>query len=181
MTEKIVVHDLEKELPPSEVLKGINLTVNEGEVVCVIGPSGGGKSTFLRCLNRLEEPTGGQIFVDGYEITDPKINLNKVRQNIGMVFQSFKPLRPPVGEEKHHAGPCGPEADEQGRSREKSHGAFGPRGPFRQGRRFPPPALRRPAAARGHRPRPGHEPRHHALRRATSALDPEWWARCSPL
>ena len=56
---------------------------------CVIGPSGGGKSTFLRCLNRLEEPTGGQIFVDGYEITDPKINLNKVRQNIGMVFQSF--------------------------------------------------------------------------------------------
>ncbi|HIX32213.1 MAG TPA: amino acid ABC transporter ATP-binding protein [Firmicutes bacterium] len=89
MTEKIVVHDLKKSFHHLEVLKGINLTVNEGEVVCVIGPSGGGKSTFLRCLNRLEEPTGGQIFVDGYEITDPKINLNKVRQNIGMVFQSF--------------------------------------------------------------------------------------------
>ena len=89
MTEKIVVHDLKKSFHHLEVLKGINLTVNEGEVVCVIGPSGGGKSTFLRCLNRLEEPTGGQIFVDWYEITDPKINLNKVRQNIGMVFQSF--------------------------------------------------------------------------------------------
>ena len=89
MTEKIVVHDLKKSFHHLDVLKGINLTVQEGEVVCVIGPSGGGKSTFLRCLNRLEEPTGGQIFVDGYEITDPKINLNKVRQNIGMVFQSF--------------------------------------------------------------------------------------------
>ena len=89
MTEKIVVHDLKKSFHHLDVLKGINLTVQEGEVVCVIGPSGGGKSTFLRCLNRLEEPTGGQIFVDGYEITDPKIDLNKVRQNIGMVFQSF--------------------------------------------------------------------------------------------
>ena len=65
------------------------MTVNEGEVVCIIGPSGGGKSTFLRCLNRLEETTEGQIFVDGYEITDKKTNINKVRQNIGMVFQSF--------------------------------------------------------------------------------------------
>ena len=89
MTEKIVVHDLKKSFHHLDVLKGIDLTVNEGEVVCVIGPSGGGKSTFLRCLNRLEDATSGQIFVDGYEITDPKINLNKVRQNIGMVFQSF--------------------------------------------------------------------------------------------
>ena len=89
MTEKIVVHNLKKSFNHLDVLKGIDLTLNEGEVVCVIGPSGGGKSTFLRCLNRLEEPTSGQIFVDGYEITSPKINLNKVRQNIGMVFQSF--------------------------------------------------------------------------------------------
>ena len=58
-------------------------------MVCVIGPSGGGKSTFLRCLNRLEEATEGQIFVDGYEITNKKVDINKVRQNIGMVFQSF--------------------------------------------------------------------------------------------
>ena len=89
MTEKIVVHNLKKSFHHLEVLKGIDLTVNEGEVVCVIGPSGGGKSTFLRCLNRLEEATDGQIFVDGYEITDPKVDINKVRQNIGMVFQSF--------------------------------------------------------------------------------------------
>ena len=89
MTEKIVVHNLKKSFHHLDVLKGIDLTVNEGEVVCVIGPSGGGKSTFLRCLNRLEEATEGQIFVDGYEITDKKTDINKVRQNIGMVFQSF--------------------------------------------------------------------------------------------
>ncbi len=89
MAEKIIVHNLKKSFHHLDVLKGIDLTVNEGEVVCIIGPSGGGKSTFLRCLNRLEETTEGQIFVDGYEITDKKININKVRQNIGMVFQSF--------------------------------------------------------------------------------------------
>ena len=72
-----------------KALDGINTEIKKGEVVVVIGPSGSGKSTFLRCLNRLEEPTEGEIIVDGYTITDPKINLNKVRQNIGMVFQSF--------------------------------------------------------------------------------------------
>ena len=70
MTEKVVVHNLKKSFHHLDVLKGIDLTVAEGEVVCVIGPSGGGKSTFLRCLNRLEEATEGQIFVDGYEITN---------------------------------------------------------------------------------------------------------------
>ena len=89
MTEKVVVHNLKKSFHHLDVLKGIDLTVVEGEVVCVIGPSGGGKSTFLRCLNRLEEATEGQIFVDGYEITNKKVDINKVRQNIGMVFQSF--------------------------------------------------------------------------------------------
>ena len=71
MTEKVIVHDLKKSFHHLEVLKGIDLTVHEGEVVCIIGPSGGGKSTFLRCINRLEEPTGGEITVDGYTITDP--------------------------------------------------------------------------------------------------------------
>ena len=89
MTEKVVVHNLKKSFHHLDVLKGIDLTVAEGEVVCVIGPSGGGKSTFLRCLNRLEEATEGQIFVDGYEITNKKVDINKVRQNIGMVFQSL--------------------------------------------------------------------------------------------
>ena len=89
MTEKVIVHDLKKNFHHLEVLRGINLTVQEGEVVCVIGPSGGGKSTLLRCLNRLEEPSGGEIIVDGYTITDKKANVNHIRQNIGMVFQSF--------------------------------------------------------------------------------------------
>lgn len=72
-----------------KVLKGINQTIKKGEKVVVIGPSGSGKSTFLRCINLLEKPTGGQIFVEGEEITAPNCNINKVRQKIGMVFQHF--------------------------------------------------------------------------------------------
>ena len=89
MNTKVTVKNLVKHYKHLEVLKGIDLEINEGEVVCIIGPSGGGKSTFLRCLNRLEEPTAGEIYVDGYNITDHKTNINKVRRNIGMVFQSF--------------------------------------------------------------------------------------------
>lgn len=89
MNAKIEIKDLHKSFHKLEVLKGIDLTINEGEVVCIIGPSGSGKSTLLRCLNRLEESTSGTIIVDGYDITDKKININKVRENIGMVFQNF--------------------------------------------------------------------------------------------
>lgn len=89
MKEKIKVTDLRKNFKNLEVLKGINLQVQEGEVVCIIGPSGGGKSTFLRCLNQLETVTGGEIEVDDFNLTDKKTDLNKVRENIGMVFQSF--------------------------------------------------------------------------------------------
>ena len=71
------------------MLKSMDVEVHEGEVVCLIGPSGSGKSTFLRCLNKLEEANGGEIIVDGQKITDKKININKVRENIGMVFQHF--------------------------------------------------------------------------------------------
>ena len=71
------------------VLNGINTQINRGEVVAVIGPSGGGKSTFLRCLNRLEEPTSGQIIIDGKNILDKKVDINKVRQKVSMVFQHF--------------------------------------------------------------------------------------------
>ncbi len=71
------------------VLKGITETIKKGERVVVIGPSGSGKSTFLRCLNLMEQPTGGKVFFEGKEITDPKVNINEVRQNIGMVFQHF--------------------------------------------------------------------------------------------
>ena len=89
MTVKIKVTDLRKNFRHLEVLKGVNLQVREGEVVCIIGPSGGGKSTFLRCLNQLESVTSGEVIVDDYVLTDKKVDINKIRENIGMVFQSF--------------------------------------------------------------------------------------------
>ena len=85
MTEKVKVRNLVKHFDKLKVLCGIDLTVTEGEVVCIIGPSGSGKSTLLRCLNKLEEPTGGEIIVDDAVVTDKKTNINKVRENIGMV------------------------------------------------------------------------------------------------
>ncbi len=86
---KVHVKNLKKSFGNNVVLKDISIDIKEGEVVCVIGPSGSGKSTFLRCLNRLETASGGEIVVDGYSIGDKKININKVRENIGMVFQHF--------------------------------------------------------------------------------------------
>ena len=86
---KIEVTDLHKSYGDNEVLKGISLQVKPSEVVCMIGPSGSGKSTFLRCLNKLEAPDSGHIIIDGYDIADPKTNIDLVRQNIGMVFQHF--------------------------------------------------------------------------------------------
>jgi polar amino acid transport system ATP-binding protein len=85
----IDVIDLHKYFGDNEVLKGIDFHVSNGEVVCVIGPSGSGKSTLLRCVNLLEQPTSGRIFVEGIEITDPDIDVDKVRSRIGMVFQQF--------------------------------------------------------------------------------------------
>ncbi len=85
----IEVKNLHKYFDKLEVLKGINEVIETNEVVCVIGPSGSGKSTFLRCLNLLEEPTKGDIVIDGVKINDPKLNINEVRQKMGMVFQSF--------------------------------------------------------------------------------------------
>lgn len=86
---KIIVKNLIKSFGKLEVLKDISTEIAEGEVVVIIGPSGSGKSTFLRCLNRLEEINGGTIIVDGYNLTDKKADINKIRQNIGMVFQHF--------------------------------------------------------------------------------------------
>lgn len=89
METKVEVKNLYKSFGNLDVLKGINFNVKDGEVVCLIGPSGSGKSTILRCLNKLEESTSGDIIVDGHLITDKKVNINKVRQKIGMVFQQF--------------------------------------------------------------------------------------------
>ena len=90
MTDMILqTENLKKSFGKLEVLKGISTGIRRGEVVSIIGPSGGGKSTFLRCLNLLETPTSGQILFDGQDITDPKADIDKVRQQMGMVFQHF--------------------------------------------------------------------------------------------
>ena len=85
----IGIKDLKKSFGDLDVLKGITETIKDGEIVSIIGPSGSGKSTFLRCINLLEEPTAGHIYIDGEEITDPKHDINKMRENLGMVFQRF--------------------------------------------------------------------------------------------
>jgi polar amino acid transport system ATP-binding protein len=90
MSDSMVsIKGLRKRFGELEVLKGVNMEVKKGEVVVILGPSGSGKSTILRCINRLEEPTGGQICIDGIEVTSPKTDINKVRQRVGMVFQQF--------------------------------------------------------------------------------------------
>lgn len=86
---KIDVQDLHKSYGNNEVLKGITTQFHEGDVVCIIGPSGSGKSTFLRTLNLLETITSGKVIVNGYELSDPNTDVDKVRENIGMVFQHF--------------------------------------------------------------------------------------------
>ncbi|MRH41670.1 ATP-binding cassette domain-containing protein [Aquibacillus halophilus] len=85
----ITVKDLHKSFGDLEVLKGINADVKEKEVVCVIGPSGSGKSTFLRCLNLLEDITSGHVYINGEDLSDPNTNINKLRAEVGMVFQHF--------------------------------------------------------------------------------------------
>jgi ABC-type polar amino acid transport system ATPase subunit len=90
MTEPLIrLEEVQKWFGPLHVLKGINLSVTQGEVVCVVGPSGSGKSTLLRCINVLEEPTSGHVWFEGRDITDVRTNLNAVRTNIGIVFQQF--------------------------------------------------------------------------------------------
>lgn len=85
----IYVRNLRKNFGKLEVLKGVDCHIKTNEVVVVIGPSGSGKSTFLRCLNVLEAPTSGEVIVDGFNLTDPQTNINKVREEVGMVFQHF--------------------------------------------------------------------------------------------
>ncbi|WLR51227.1 amino acid ABC transporter ATP-binding protein [Bacillus tianshenii] len=85
----IKVNDLHKSFGDVKVLKGISTEIGESEVVCVIGPSGSGKSTFLRCLNMLEEITAGEVVINGESLTDPNVDINKLRAHVGMVFQHF--------------------------------------------------------------------------------------------
>ena len=85
----IDVIDLKKNFGDVEVLKGINTTINKGDIVAVLGPSVSGKSTFLRCLNLLEEPSGGEVFLDGKKINDSDVDIDEIREKLGMVFQGF--------------------------------------------------------------------------------------------
>ena len=96
------VKGLEKAFGGNQVLNGITTQIRKGEVVAIIGPSGCGKSTFLRSLNLLEVPTGGQILFEGTDITDKSVNVDKMRQKIGMVFQQFN-LFPHLTIKKYHA------------------------------------------------------------------------------
>ncbi|WP_214316614.1 amino acid ABC transporter ATP-binding protein [Nonomuraea sediminis] len=89
MTHAVQIADLHKYFGDNEVLKGIDFTVEPGQVVCVIGPSGSGKSTLLRCVNLLETPTKGKVFVNGSELTDPDADIDAARRKVGMVFQQF--------------------------------------------------------------------------------------------
>ena len=89
MKEIIKIEGLRKRFGDNEVLKGITTSVRQGEVVAIIGPSGCGKSTFLRSINLLEEPTEGKIYIDGMDITSSDVDINKMRQRVGMVFQQF--------------------------------------------------------------------------------------------
>lgn len=85
----IIVKDLHKKFEDNHVLRGVNYHVHQGEKIVIVGPSGSGKSTFLRCLNLLETPTSGEIWFDGQLITDPKVDIDKIREHMGMVFQNF--------------------------------------------------------------------------------------------
>ena len=90
MSEYVVrIVDLHKSFGSLEVLKGVDMEVRRGEVVVILGPSGSGKSTLLRCVNQLEAPTGGEVWFEDIQVNDPKTNVNRVREKIGMVFQSF--------------------------------------------------------------------------------------------
>ena len=89
MSTMIKVHQLQKRFGQAHILRGIDCEIRAREVVCVIGPSGSGKSTFLRCLNGLEEVSDGDIFIEGVKLNDPKVNLNALRAELGMVFQRF--------------------------------------------------------------------------------------------
>lgn len=85
----IVAKNIHKNFEDTKVLRGVNLTIHDGEVVVLVGASGSGKSTFLRCLNLLAAPTSGQVLIDGVDITEPGVDLNQIRRKVGMVFQNF--------------------------------------------------------------------------------------------
>jgi len=136
------------------VLRDINLTVNRGERIVICGPSGSGKSTLIRCINALEEHQKGQIVVDGTELSSDLKNIDKIRSEVGMVFQHFKKL---------HAGPDLGAQNAQGRGRRDCDAFSGKGENPGAGVEIPRPAFGRPATARCYCPFALHAPAHHAL------------------
>lgn len=116
----IDVVNLEKHFGSNKVLNGIDVSIEKGDIVCIIGPSGSGKSTFLRCLNCMEDPTGGQIIFNGVDIADPKVNINIHRRHMGMVFQHFNLFNNKTVLENIMLAPVYVQCQDLKRSREKN-------------------------------------------------------------
>lgn len=160
----IKIEQLEKSFGDLHVLKGIDLEVNRGEVVCIIGASGSGKSTLLRCINLLEEADSGHIWFDGQDLMDLKVNLNALRQKIGMVFQGFNLFNNKSVLDNCTLAPMDVKHIPQDAGRGHGHQALNDRWPRRLHPRRLPPPLRRAEAARRHRAGAVHGTGDHALR-----------------
>ncbi len=148
------------------VLRNINLVVDQGEKIVICGPSGSGKSTLIRCINRLEEHQQGQLIVEGTELTNDVRQIDKIRADVGMVFQSFNLFPAPDRSRQSLPRARVGEEDAPRAGGENRHAISGARQDPRAGAQISRPALGRPAAARRHRARAVHEPAHHAVRRA---------------
>ena len=151
------------------VLRNINLVVDQGEKIVICGPSGSGKSTLIRCINRLEEHQQGQLIVEGIELTNDVRQIDKIRSDVGMVFQSFNLFPHLTVLDNLCLAPVWVKKMPRARGREGRHAVSGARQDPRAGAQISRPAVGRPAAARRHRPRAVHEPAHHAVRRADLA------------
>lgn len=151
------VKNLQKKFDDVQVLDGISTEIYQGEVVAVIGPSGSGKSTFLRSLNLLEIPTGGQILFEGADITDPKVDINRHRQKIGMVFQQFNLFPHKTVKENIMMAPVTLKLMTPEEASKKSRGAACKSGTSRQGRLISGKPFRRTKTANRYRPGYGYE------------------------
>ena len=159
----IQVNNLTKSFGKLEVLKGISETIYEGEVVSIIGPSGGGKSTFLRCLNLLETPDSGTILFRNSNITDRSVNVDQYRQHLGMVFQHFNIFPHLKVIDNVTLAPVLEKKDSKGAGKSRRSPSAGTGRSLGQKRRISQPALRGPETAAGHRPCSGDGAGDHAL------------------
>ena len=154
----IEFHDVHKSFGSLDVLKGINLKIEKSQVVTLIGPSGSGKSTILRCMNLLERPTSGQVLIEGQDITAPKTDIQKIRKDIGMVFQHFNLFPHMTVMENMVYAPIRVNKMPKDQAKEKAGR------PDREGRRVSGQAFRRTEATYSHRAGAGHGAEDYAVR-----------------